>query len=178
MNPERLEKMNELLTDHAVAYAVNLHGLWEDLKSDSPLQMLLRAHLYVEAEMVALLEHGVKKPDLLRLDRMPFIRKVELAVALGLLSEYWMPALRQLNKERNKLAHRLDHQVTSETGLAILRAMPNVPNEPDVTAVIGPANAEFDDLKLAIMILIIGVAKERKFAEIAGYLKPKPGFPN
>jgi hypothetical protein len=173
--PEQQEKLNKLLSEWAGGYVVDLHGLSDDLESDSPLQMLLRGHLYVEAEMVALLAHGVKKPDILRLDRMQFERKIKLAVALGLLDEYWMPALLQLNKERNKLAHHLDHHVTGETGRVILRA---IPNAPDVEAAISGPVAECEELKLVIRVLVAAVAKQRAFIEVAAYLKPKPGFPN
>ena len=98
--------------------------LQEDLRSDSPLQVILRGHLWVKAEIVVLLSAAVRYPIHLDLDRMPFANKVKLAVALGLLDEMWLAPLPQLNAERNKLAHRLDHRVTPDAEVALFRALP------------------------------------------------------
>lgn len=71
------------------------------------VEVLLRGHLWIEKHLTSLLEADLKKPEVLRLDRMPFSQKAKLAEALGLLSPGEGGALQLLNTMRNRLAHNL-----------------------------------------------------------------------
>jgi len=79
------------------------------IEADDPLQIIVRGHLYVEAELTKLLYEALPKPGAIDLSRFPL--KVDLAVALQLLWPEEKPAYIFLNKLRNKLAHNLDAEI-------------------------------------------------------------------
>jgi hypothetical protein len=69
---------------------------------------LLKGHLWVEARLNRALELSLTDATALDLDRMSFAAKIDLCLAVGALEEVDAHWLRALNRERNRLAHRLD----------------------------------------------------------------------
>jgi hypothetical protein len=78
------------------------------------LTAVLKAHLWVEASLIGLIEVSLAKPGVLDLDRMTFAQKLRLAEASGGLQPEVVPWVRALNKLRNNLAHELDGDASDE----------------------------------------------------------------
>jgi len=77
------------------------------MRHEQPFAVLLKGHLWIESCLNRLISISFERPTF-DLDRLQFSRKVDLASALGLISEGEAAALRLLNKLRNRLAHDLD----------------------------------------------------------------------
>jgi hypothetical protein len=95
----------------------------EDINTDDVLGAVLRGHLYVEFELIRLIEAFFVEPSAIDLTRVSFPVKVDLAMAMGILPEEERPALMFLNRLRNKLAHNLEATVTEEEERALLNAL-------------------------------------------------------
>ncbi len=79
------------------------------LGTGTPVEILLRGHLYVEQTLTAMLIESLPFPELVDLDRFGFYRMMTLASALGTecLGPEDVGAYLTLNHLRNHLAHRL-----------------------------------------------------------------------
>lgn len=77
------------------------------LTSDRPLEVLIRGHLWVEAELIGILEDIIPFPSLIDLGRFTFPQKVSLVAAHGFIRPDDVPAYLKLNALRNKVAHNL-----------------------------------------------------------------------
>src|SRR3954454_9948496 len=86
------------------------------LNVDSPVEMLLRGHLFVEQQLTEVLREALPNPDALDFTRLNFPTLVSLGSSLGLpnLAAEDVPALLKLNTLRNRLAHRLDWNLDAE----------------------------------------------------------------
>jgi hypothetical protein len=84
----------------------------EHLTSARPLEVLLRGHLWVEAELIAVLQDVLPFPNLIDLDRLNFPQKISFVAAHGFIRPEDIPAYMKLNSLRNKVAHNL----TAEPG--------------------------------------------------------------
>lgn len=73
----------------------------------------MRGHLWVEKYLTDLIRGALPEPTALKMDRMGFAQKVQLSVALGVVSESDAQALRTINTIRNKLAHDLHAEPTT-----------------------------------------------------------------
>lgn len=80
---------------------------WAHVGDGSMFELVVRGHLYVEAELLLTLEEALPFPALADLDRFTFPQKVALAAAHGLLRADDKPAYSKLNALRNRLAHNL-----------------------------------------------------------------------
>lgn len=83
----------------------------DHINADDPLQIVIRGHLYVEAELITLISEALKDSEALDLSRLGFPTKIDLAVALGLLSRDEKAPYIYLNKLRNSLAHNLNSDI-------------------------------------------------------------------
>ena len=84
----------------------------EHITSGRPVEVLLRGHLWVEAELISVLQDVLPFPSLIDLDRVNFPQKVSLVAAHGFIRPEDIPAYMKLNSLRNKVAHNL----TAEPG--------------------------------------------------------------
>lgn len=91
---------------------VNLYV--EQIQGRSLVEVLLRGHLWVEKHLNVLLEAELSRPKALKLDRMAFSQKTNLADAMGMLSRQEVETLRTLNAMRNRLAHDLYGEPSEE----------------------------------------------------------------
>ncbi|HEY0888659.1 MAG TPA: hypothetical protein VGE38_03490 [Nocardioides sp.] len=78
----------------------------------TPLELILRAHLWTEAMLNRVIQSRLVNPGALRVDRTSFAAKVDLAHALGAIEQTNVAWFRSLNKLRNRLAHELDGEPT------------------------------------------------------------------
>lgn len=80
------------------------------LDEKDALQIVIRGHLYVEAELLDLLGESIAmvRPKAIDLGDLSFRKKIELAIALGLLAPENKRPFLELNALRNKVAHNLD----------------------------------------------------------------------
>jgi hypothetical protein len=69
------------------------------------LDVVLRAHLWVEGELDAIISAALRKPEFLPLERMTFALKRDVARATGFVPDELHHAIAVLNKARNDLAH-------------------------------------------------------------------------
>lgn len=77
-------------------------------------QQLLQAHLYYDHVITRLLVDALVKPDAINATRMSFLQKLQLINALGLLSDEIVSTVEAINKLRNKIAHRLDFEISDK----------------------------------------------------------------
>src|SRR5450755_2483965 len=71
------------------------------LTSEQPLEVLLRGHLWVEAELIAVLEDVLPFPEQIDLGRVSFPQKVSLVAAHGFIRPGDVPGYMKLNSLRN-----------------------------------------------------------------------------
>lgn len=69
------------------------------------LDVVLRAHLWVERELDAIISAALLRPEFLPLERMTFALKRDIARATGFMPDELHQAIAVLNKARNDLAH-------------------------------------------------------------------------
>jgi hypothetical protein len=77
------------------------------INAESPLEIIIRGHLWVESSLIRLIEEVVPYPKALDLARYSLPQKIRLAVGLGLLRQEYAPAYLKLNALRNRVAHDL-----------------------------------------------------------------------
>ena len=100
------------LDQHAVEQLV--------FETGGELSPILKGHLFIERVLETLISQNIPKPAVLfGKRRLSFELKVDLARALGLLSEKYVSAFKALNTIRNNYAHQASYKVTFEelTGL-------------------------------------------------------------
>jgi hypothetical protein len=88
-------------------------AFFDALYGQDELGIVVRAHIYIEAKLLELLEVLVTNSRHLQRMNLEFEQRVHLAVALG-LSEEHAPALLSLGKLRNDFAHQLDTQLSEQ----------------------------------------------------------------
>ncbi|WP_053781789.1 hypothetical protein [Paenibacillus xylanivorans] len=79
-----------------------------DTSSESNLQTILRAHLYIEYELEKMLLSTLVHPEILK-GKLRFIDKVRFVFALDLLPLETMSSILKINKLRNAFAHELEY---------------------------------------------------------------------
>jgi len=83
---------------------------------------ILRAHLFVEHYMTEYIANTNSRLGDLNQARLSFVQKTALLDATNPDMADILPGIRQLNRIRNRLAHNLDVQVTSEDARAFLES--------------------------------------------------------
>ncbi|MEU6509156.1 hypothetical protein [Streptomyces sp. NPDC046942] len=95
----------------------------KDINAESPLELVIRAHLWIESRMIELLCDLVPYPDRIDFDRFTFPQKVALVAAHGALEQEDVPAYLKLNSMRNKVAHRLEAALSAEDEAALINCL-------------------------------------------------------
>lgn len=80
---------------------------YADMAGKDALTVVVRSAIYVESQIIQLIEENVSDPSHLARMDLAFLQKVHLAAAIGLDSRL-IPPLKALGEIRNKFAHRLD----------------------------------------------------------------------
>lgn len=79
-------------------------------KRDDTLAIVLKAHLYIEAELEELLRLGTKNYK--ALDLKYFKEKLNLCYGIGLIDRDLYTVLKKFNTIRNKYGHRVEFEIT------------------------------------------------------------------
>ena len=103
-----------------------LVAVWE--QDASSIGRILRAHLFVEHFLTALITAKNPKLGSLEKARLSFVQKVELLDTDSLQIRDLLPGIRRLNSVRNRLAHTLHADISKDDAqcfldCAIFRAM-------------------------------------------------------
>jgi hypothetical protein len=93
-------------------FSFDLDAMAAHLPIGDDFAAAIRGHLYLEHILMTFIHAALEKPDAVSLDRMQFPIKVDLAIALGLMSENLAPPLKKINSFRNKVAHNLKYQMS------------------------------------------------------------------
>lgn len=129
-----------------------------DLNSDSPLELILRGHLWIEARLIQYLSAVVPFPDRVDFGRFTYPQKLSLAAAHGVLQKDDVPAYMKVNTLRNKIAHRLDAALIESDEVELVNCLsPRLRNaalldQPDVSQRPWPDVTRF---VLAAMIIVL-----------------------
>jgi len=95
------------------------------LKRGDDWQRTVHGHLFFDHILTAMITEMLVRPTELRIDRMAFATKVELASSMGLLSVEWRGFLKAFNSLRNRIAHKLDFRVTRRHAVDLVNGSPD-----------------------------------------------------
>ncbi|MBU5466989.1 hypothetical protein KQI49_09160 [Virgibacillus sp. MSJ-26] len=95
----------------------------DNIEKKDPLQIVVRGHLFLENELIHLLEATFPQKDCLDPSDLRFPMKVKLVGALGLLPKESISSYLKFNSLRNKFAHRLDMEITTEEIKKIINSL-------------------------------------------------------
>ena len=84
------------------------------INSKNYLDVVLRGHLFIESEIVKMIQGKLTNPSAFNLDKISFPLKLHLGVALGVFEEKELPAYKIINRLRNETAHNLNFEVTDK----------------------------------------------------------------
>lgn len=95
----------------------------EATDEEDELQVVLRGHIYIEHEIERLLRNHLVEPDVILTDKFMFMSKLNLAVALGLISVDRKIPYKKLNDLRNAYAHQLNYKMTGKALRGLVQSM-------------------------------------------------------
>ncbi|MGG1167980.1 hypothetical protein [Bacillus cereus] len=99
------------------------HEFMRVTNEEDELQIILRGHIYIEHEIERLLRNHLVEPDAILGDRFMFMSKLNLAVALGLISADKKIPYKKLNDLRNDYAHALNYKMTEKALRGLVQSM-------------------------------------------------------
>lgn len=108
--------MDEFHVHLAMKIESDVTEFMKDTNEEDELQIILRAHLYIEHEIEKMLRHHLFDPSVI-LDgrnKLNFNTKLKLLVALGLIPKNKKSSYDQLGALRNKYAHTLKYKMTEK----------------------------------------------------------------
>jgi hypothetical protein len=133
-------------------YPIDEHTL---LRGDENLQLVVRAHLHCEQLLFAMLTEGLRNPSAIDLDRLTFLTKARLAVAMGLMMQDVVPVLTALNSLRNSFAHKVDYKFTEQDKQDLLNTMPAYVMKVMLTDHAGNILHDRDNVPLERILIVI-----------------------
>lgn len=95
----------------------------QDTKSDDILIVILKAHLYMERELIKTLTETIIDENVLK--STTFRQKLDLANSMGLLDEYY-GTLGKVNSIRNNFAHNINFKFDEKTYEDLLSTLTKV----------------------------------------------------
>lgn len=132
-----------------------------DLSSDSPWEMIIRGHLWVESELIATLQDVLPFPEHVDLGRFLFPQKVALVTAHGFIRPLEVPAYLKLNALRNKIAHNVDTEPGQDDEQALVDSLG--PYLRHMWFLIGKKQTAWPDrLRHVILAMCISLSVERE----------------
>ncbi|HEX5714219.1 MAG TPA: hypothetical protein VFX85_12985 [Solirubrobacterales bacterium] len=90
----------------------------------SRVEVFLRGHLWIEHFLEKLLTLQFERPEAVALDRLTWMHKLNLCDGLGLLRDWEISALSEVNRMRNRLAHDLSGEPAEEDIARLLTLSP------------------------------------------------------
>ncbi|MET8310044.1 hypothetical protein [Micromonospora sp. NPDC005173] len=95
----------------------------DHLEMGTPLEVILRGHLWVEAALLRLLAEYTPRPTHLDKARFSFAQRLQLMAALDLIPTGELSAFVTLNKLRNQAAHQLDAAIGGDEEQALVDSL-------------------------------------------------------
>ena len=112
---------------NAVTFSFDISRLKEDVTfSGDTVVMVIKAHLYLEHVIMQTLTEAFKEPDVVDFRRMSFPAKLDLCVALGIYPKPWREIISRVNEMHNRVAHKLDVQVTEHAKRELWEMLPEI----------------------------------------------------
>jgi hypothetical protein len=81
--------------------------------------------------LIEFLKAGLPNHHLLSVDRIPFPLKLQLCAALGIMPAFFVAPFTKLNSLRNKVAHKLDYEVSEKDRAEFINSL-----HPDLRALL------------------------------------------
>ena len=94
------------------------------LRGPDHVNAIIKGHLYFEHVLITAIQDALEYPDEVNVRQLSFPAKLNLATALGQLPKEMKTAGSILNDLRNKIAHRIDFEFTSEDRDRLWYALP------------------------------------------------------
>jgi hypothetical protein len=95
-----------------------------DTQGEDDLGVILRAHLYLESTLVELIREFLEEPQAIKLERLQFPVKLQLAIAVGALLDEYIAPLKLLNSLRNRFAHDIGTKISELDQESLFNSMP------------------------------------------------------
>src|SRR4249919_479668 len=112
---------------NAVTFSFNVSRLKEDVAfGGDTVATVIRAHLYLEHIVVQTLTEAFAIPDVVDFRRMSFLAKLDLCVGLGIYPRPWREIVTRVNDMRNRVAQKLDAQVTEHAKRELWELLPEI----------------------------------------------------
>ncbi|MDO6780324.1 MULTISPECIES: hypothetical protein [unclassified Marinovum] len=105
-------------------FSFDIDAFLKRLSQGERWQQLLVAHLFFEHVVSELLSEALPQPDEMDVSRLPFAQRVNLCAALGLLPTEMLPAIKVINRLRNRAAHKLDFLVSRKHVADLINVVP------------------------------------------------------
>lgn len=121
---ELLATPDEQLRDQAFVFSFDLDKAEERVKSGDEWQQIVQAHLHLDHVVTLFLSEELKRPDVINIDRMAFLQKLQLAQAMGLLPDEVVSTVEQVNALRNLIVHNLNFNLTKKEVKDLANATP------------------------------------------------------
>ena len=132
----------------------NIDEIKRSLMSKDELSVVLKGHLFLEAalEKRLSLSHAVVKPNVLKQMKLGFYKKVQLAEAVGVITEDLAKPIFKINEIRNNYAHNSRAYVSQKKMREVYDSMPSeLKAELDSY---GPADLPIDLLRMIFVQLL------------------------
>jgi hypothetical protein len=88
-----------------------INRLVASIAKEDPLGAVIRGHLFVESKIMQLLSLSLHDSGAIDLSRVAFLTKLDLAVAMGVLTETDKRGYARLNALRNQVAHDFEAEI-------------------------------------------------------------------
>lgn len=105
-------------------YSFDVQSFDSRISTGDAWQRIVQGHLFFEHVVGQLLLEALTKPEAISLSRMGYSQRLDLASAMGILSDEQIVALRKINSLRNKLAHDLNFEITEQDVLDLANCTP------------------------------------------------------
>src|SRR5690625_1226863 len=103
-------------------FSVERKRFVEDTAQDDISMVILRAHMYVEKEMVELTNRFFKYPNKFG-DRYSFANRLDLLYALGVIDKELYDPIKKINEIRNDISHKLEYKYTENEYEKLYRSL-------------------------------------------------------
>jgi hypothetical protein len=112
---------------NAVTFSFDVSRLKEEVAfSGDTVVTVIKAQLYLEHVIMQTLAEAFKVPDVVDFRRMSFPAKLDLCVALGIYPRPWREIINRVNEMRNRVAHKLDVQVSEHAKRELWEMLPEI----------------------------------------------------
>lgn len=107
LTKDEIERINENTLDEIKQHFIGINN---------PVLYILQTHLYSENLLERLLIVELPKgKKLINEGRLTFFQKIKIVESLDIIDGPVLKSLYELNKVRNSLTHKLNHEITSES---------------------------------------------------------------